>query len=33
MDVMDKFPDVFQNHYLIMDNAPIHKNNDIKSFI
>lgn len=33
MDVMDKFPDVFKDNYLIMDNAPIHINEDIKSVI
>lgn len=33
MDVMDKFPDIFKDNYLIMDNAPIHMNEDIKSFI
>lgn len=33
MDIMDKFSDVFQNHYLVMDNAPIHTNEDIKNFV
>ncbi|GAN06739.1 conserved hypothetical protein [Mucor ambiguus] len=33
MDVMDKFPDVFKDNYLIMDNTPIHINEDIKSVI
>ncbi|KAG2200617.1 hypothetical protein INT47_007361 [Mucor saturninus] len=31
-DVMDQF-EVFKGHYLIMDNAPIHKNQDIQLYI
>lgn len=32
MDAMDKH-EAFQGHYLIMDNAPIHKNKDIQLYI
>lgn len=33
MDEMDKHPDIFKDNYLIMDNAPIHTNDDMKLFI
>lgn len=33
IDEMDKHPDIFKDNYLIMDNAPIHTNDDIKLFI
>ncbi|KAK4509679.1 uncharacterized protein ATC70_006981 [Mucor velutinosus] len=33
MDEMDKHPEIFKDNYLIMDNAPIHTNDDIKLLI
>ena len=33
MDVIDKFPNESKDHYLIMDNAFIHKNEETKSFV
>ncbi|KAG1058075.1 hypothetical protein G6F43_000110 [Rhizopus delemar] len=32
LDVMDKH-ELFKGHYLVMDNAPIHKHADIRSYI
>jgi hypothetical protein len=32
LDVMDKYEE-FKGHYLIMDNASIHKNKDIQLYI
>jgi hypothetical protein len=33
MDVIVKFPNEPKDHYLVMDNAFIHKNEEIKSFV
>ena len=32
MDVMDSHPE-FKGHYIVMDNAPIHKHKDIQKYI
>jgi hypothetical protein len=32
LDIMDKY-EIFKGHYLVMNNAPIHKNKDIKHYI
>ncbi|KAG1472540.1 hypothetical protein G6F56_001477 [Rhizopus delemar] len=32
LDIMDKH-ELFKGHYLVMDNAPIHKHTDIKAYI